>query len=231
MIPLIAIRPEPGCAATVAAARERGLNAMGFPMWTIQPRAWEPVDPSEIDALLIGSANALRHGGPGLERLSGMAAHVVGQTTAEAARAAGLMVASTGSGGLQSVLDAIPPGTRLLRLAGAERITLTPPPGVTITERVCYASESQPMPPQLVRLLSRPALVLLHSAEAARHFAQECDRLGIDRADVSFAALGPRIADAAGQGWALMAVAETPDDAALLATAEKLCQNVPKPDA
>ena len=71
----------------------------------------------------------------------------------------------------------------------------------------------------------RPALVLLHSAEAARHFGGECDRLGIDRAGVHLAALGDRIAAAAGPGWAGCAIADRPDDAALLATALNLCQN------
>jgi uroporphyrinogen-III synthase len=224
MMPLIVIRPEPGCAATVAAARALGLEALGFPLSAITPRGWNPVPVGEIDALLIGSANALRHGGAALTQYRAMPAYVVGEATAKAARAAGLTVKSTGSGGLQSVLDTIPVGTRLLRLAGDERIALSPPPGVTMIERVCYASEVRAMPPQLVRLLSRPALVLLHSAQAARHFGLECDRLGIDRAGVHLAALGQRIIVAAGPGWAGCAVAEMPDDAALLATAQKLCQ-------
>jgi uroporphyrinogen-III synthase len=131
---------------------------------------------------------------------------------------------------LQTVLETIPVGTRLLRLAGEQQITLSPPPSVTLIERVCYASQSRSMPPQLVRLLSRPATVLLHSAEAARHFGLECDRLGIDRAGVQLAALGGRIAAAAGPGWAGCIVADRPDDAALLATARKLCQNATKSD-
>jgi len=225
MMPLIVVRPEPGCAATVAAARTLGLEALGFPLFAITPRDWQPVPSGEIDALLIGSANALRHGGAELARYRALPAHVVGEATAAAARAAGLAVETIGSGGLQTVLDTVPAGTRLLRLAGEERITLTPPPGVTMIERVCYASESRAMPPQLVRLLSRPATVLLHSAEAARHFGLECDRLGVDRAGVHIAALVQRIAAAAGPGWAGCVVADRPDDAALLATARNLCQN------
>ncbi|MEO7915805.1 MAG: uroporphyrinogen-III synthase [Novosphingobium sp.] len=224
-MPVIVIRPEPGCAATVAAARTLGLEAFGFALSSIRPCEWEPVPTGDIDAVLIGSANALRHSGSALAMYRGIPVHVVGQATAEAARAAGLIVAKVGSGGLQAVLDTIQPGTRLLRLAGDERIALTPPPGVSMVERVCYASESQPMPPQLVRLLSRPALVLLHSAQAARHFALECDRLGVNRASVHLSALGLRIATAAGPGWASCVAADSADDAALLATAKKLCQS------
>ncbi len=67
------------------------------------------------------------------------------------------------------------------------------------------------------------ALVLLHSAATARHFANECDRLGLARGSITLAALGPRIAAAAGDGWAAIHIASRPDDAALLAMAQELC--------
>jgi uroporphyrinogen-III synthase len=57
----------------------------------------------------------------------------------------GLAIAGTGEGGLQTLLNTIPP-CRLLRLAGAERVALTPPPGVVLEERITYASEPQPCP-------------------------------------------------------------------------------------
>jgi len=94
-----------------------------------------------------------------------------------------------------------------------------------MVERVCYASLPVPMPPHLVRLLQRPAVVLLHSAEAARHFADECDRLGVERAGLALAALGPRIAEAAGSGWAMCQSASEPRETALLAIAAEMCQS------
>ena len=84
LIPAIVIRPEPGCAATVAAARDWGLEAHGFPLFAVQPRDWSPPAASDVDALLIGSANALRLGGPALEGLRGLPAFAVGAATAEA---------------------------------------------------------------------------------------------------------------------------------------------------
>lgn len=226
MIPLIVIRPEPGCAATCEAARGQGLAAHGFPLFAVRPLGWDAPAPDDFDALLIGSANALRHGGAALAAYAGKPAYVVGEATATAARAAGLAVIGVGRGGLQGVLERLHPGhTRLLRLAGQERVDLAPPPGVTMAERVVYASQPQAMPQALAALLAGPALVLLHSAEAARHFASACESGGIDRSRIRLATLGPRISAAAGTGWASIAAAASPDDPALLALAAELCQD------
>ncbi len=152
-------------------------------------------------------------------------AYCVGEATAQAARDAGLTVAATGRGGLQGALTLIaPPHRRLLRLAGEERVPLTLPDSVTMTERVVYASRAQPMPPDLAALLSRPALIALHSGEAAHHLAAECVRLGLRRALHSLCVLAPRVTGAAGPGWREVAVAGEPSDAALLALARQMCQ-------
>lgn len=225
MMPVIVLRPEPGCAATVAAARAAGLDARGFALFAVAPVAWQAPSPESFDALLIGSANALRHGGPELGRYRGKPAYAVGETTAQAARAAGLDVAATGSGGLQTVLAGVAPAhARLLRLAGEDRVTLSPPPGIALTERVVYASRPLAMPAPLAQLLRAPALVLLHSAQAARHFAASCDAAGIARGQLALAAIGPRVLAAAGTGWNRIEAAAAPDDAALLALARQMCE-------
>ena len=105
-------------------------------------------------------------------------------------------------------------------------MTLSPPPGVSIEERVVYASEPLPLPPELEALLARgSAVVLLHSAEAAHRFAALCDSHRLDRSRIRLAALGPRIAAAAGEGWAAMRAAAAPNDTALLALAREMCQD------
>lgn len=219
------IRPEPGALATCAAARDMGLDARAFPLFAVCALDWEPVARESVDALLLGSANALRHGGRALELYRGLPAYAVGERTAEAAREAGLDVILTGSGGLQGVLCRIaPPHRRLLRLAGRERIVLEVPEDLAITTREVYASEALPLPEALAALLARPTVVLLHSGEAAAHFAGACAAAGIDRAQIRIAALALRIAEAAGTGWAELAIAPEPNDAALLALARDLCQ-------
>jgi uroporphyrinogen-III synthase len=225
-LPVILIRPEPGCTASVAAARAAGMPAEGWPLSAAQPLDWTGPDSAEADALLLGSANALRHAGPGLARYAALPAYAVGAATAAAARAAGLAVVAEGSGGLQGLLDALAPGhSRLLRLGGEERVALTPPPGVTLTERAVYRITHAPLPAALAERLAKGALVLLHSAEVARHFATEVDRAGLPRAAIALATIGPRVSAAAGSGWAALHAAPTPDDASLLALAAQLCQN------
>jgi len=220
---LVALRPEPGLAATLERARGMGLAITGHALSEIRAVAWDCPDPDGIDGLLIGSANAILHGGDDLARLAGKPVYAVGEATAAAARAAGFTVAMTGSGGLQGVLDGIPEPAHLLRIAGDERVPLAPPPGVTFAEVVAYRSVPLPLDPVAGLLAAGEALVLLHSAATARHFAAECDRLGLPRAGIALAALGPRIGAAAGTGWAAVHTAARPDEGALLQLAFDLC--------
>lgn len=224
MSPLVVIRPEPGCSATVDAALELGLPAQGFPLFAVGPLEWQAPD-AAFDLLLAGSANVFRHGGTGLASLRHLPVWAVGEATASAAREAGFTVERIGQGGLQIVLDQVPANARVLRLAGAERVELAAPKGVTMAERSVYASRPRPMPQEVARLLGEGAVVLVHSAEAMRHFAAECARLGIDRASLALATIGPRVTAAAGSGWRAIATAASPDDRALLATARDLCQD------
>ena len=221
---LLALRPQPGLAATLERASAAGLAITGCALSEIRPVAWDCPDPAAYDGLLIGSANAILQGGESLARLAGKPVFAVGEATAEAARAAGFTVALTGSGGLQGVLDAIPGPCHLLRIAGEEHVPLSPPAGVSFDTVIAYRSAALPLDPAAPLLASGEALVLLHSAATAQHFAAECDRLGLARERIALAALGPRIAAAAGEGWAAVHTAARPDEAALLALASELCQ-------
>lgn len=222
---IIALRPEPGLSATLAKARAKGLAITGHALSEIRGVEWDCPDPATIDGLLIGSANAFLHGGPRLAGLIGKPVYAVGEATANAARAAWFSVAQVGSGGLQGVLDTITDPSHLLRIAGEERIVLTPPPGVTFDEVIAYRSVPLPLDPVAPLLAAGEALVLLHSAATARHFTAECDRLGLARETIALAALGPRIADAAGSGWRAVHTAAQPDETALLEMVFDLCQN------
>ncbi|MEJ5977535.1 uroporphyrinogen-III synthase [Novosphingobium sp. PS1R-30] len=225
MIPLAVIRPQPGCDATVATACALGLDVHGFPLFAVEPVAWDPPAPDRFDALLLGSANAPRHAGPALTDYAGKPAYTVGAITAEVARAARLDVVASGVGGIKALLPLIrPEHRRLLRLSGRERMVLTPPRGVSILERVVYASEPLPMPSALGQLLKGRVVVALHSAEAAHHLAALCDQHRVDRGLVALATIGPRVSRAAGHGWAAIRAAAAPNDTALLALAQDLCQ-------
>lgn len=223
-LPLVVIRPEPGNAATCAAARALGLNPAGFPLFDVAPLPWQ-VPEGPFDAILAGSANVFRHGGDQLAGLRAVPVIAVGATTAQAARDAGFAVARIGEGGLQPVVADLPPGN-YLRIAGEDRVELTPREGVRIATAVAYAAHKSPILSALAHILRKGAVVLLHSGEAARHFADECQRLEILRESLHLACLAPRIAAMAGAGWATIATAPERTDAMLLETARRMCQTV-----
>jgi len=226
--PVIAIRPEPGCTATVERGAQTGLPVDPWPLFEVDPLGWEPPPAERIDALLLGSANAVRCAGPGLEAFRDKPAYAVGAVTAAAAEAAGLKVVATGRRGLQPLLETVRAPRTLLRLAGEEHVPLRPGLGVVIETRNVYRSLARPMPGPLAERLRGGGLVLLHSAAAARHFAAECDRHAVPRAVVALAALGPRIAQAAGEGWRVLRSASEPREPALLALARDMCHDLPR---
>ena len=80
------------------------------------------------------------------------------------------------------------------------------------------------MAERLAKLLRTGSIVLLHSANAAAHFANECSRMDVKRDQIRLACLGPRIADAAGNGWAEKTIAEQPNDSALLVLVKNMCK-------
>lgn len=202
------------------------MEVHAFPLFEVSPRSWEAVSAERHDAILAGSAMTFRHGGRGLAALRGLPVYAVGETTASAAREAGFEIAGSGSGSLQAMLGELaPPHKRLLRLTGEERVALNSPTGVTIEERVVYAAAPREMPPELVALLRQPAIVAIHSAEAALHLSAQCVRHGIRRATLRLAALSPRIMAAAGDGWGEVATVPFPEDKALLALARQMCQD------
>ncbi|MXO74268.1 uroporphyrinogen-III synthase [Altererythrobacter aerius] len=221
--PLVILRPEPGLSETVAAARALGLQPVPVPLFDIASVPWAVAHPDRYDGLLVGSGNTFRHGGPGLAALKQLPTLCVGERTAMAAMDHGFAVEMTGNGVLQGVLDALVPPRRLLRIGGEERVPVTAPSGIGIDDCIVYRAVPRPLSPEGAAALTAGGLALLHSAAAARHFAAECTRLGIVRANVEIAALGPRIADAAGRGWRAAHTADVVADAALLAIAEQLC--------
>lgn len=229
-VQIFAIRPLPGLSATIAAGRALGLAIYGEALFDIRPVAWTAPDPATIDALLIGSANALRHGGTQLDSLRSKPVHAVGKTTADLAAKAGFAVARTGEGGLQSLVQANyqsgAANLRFLRLSGAERTDLVLPVGVLVEERIVYRAVPLCISPAFAGRLQAGGIVLLHSAAAARHFSNECARLRIPVKSLHLAAIGPRVTTGITGEWAAIRHAACPDDTGLLALARDMCQDL-----
>lgn len=219
------VRPEPGASATAEAARRLGLEPVTIRLFTVRPLVWEVPEPSAFDALLLTSANAVRHGGNGLDRFRAMPAHCVGEATAEAAREAGFEIAKVGEGRVDGLLQSLPGDLRLLHLCGLDRRE-PKDPRQAITVVPVYRAEEVPDPGGFGQV--EGSVVALHSPRAGVRVARLVDQLRLHRARIALAAISPEAAEAAGTGWDAVDFARHPNDAALLAIAAELCKNPPQ---
>lgn len=226
-LPVLVTRAEPGNAATVARARELGLDARAMPLFAARALDWQAPDARDFDALLLTSAQALRLAGPELEELKALPAHAVGSATATAAKTAGLTVAMTGPGDAQSLFDAMASSEKtsnILWLCGRER-TAFDARGTRLVPLPVYAVDPVDPPSDWVRLIAEPAAILAHSARGAARIAE---LVGADRGHLSLVAISAAAAAAAGEGWAAVTVTERPDNAAMVTAAYALCQKAQK---
>ena len=205
---LAVLRPEPGNAATAARIEAAGHRVLRLPLIAVQPLAWAEPDLSGVDALLVTSAHAIRHAGPGLGALRHLPVVAVGAATAQVALAAGFDVKAVGDGGVAAALR-LAAGQRLLHLAGRDRAGETGLPTLVV-----YGNEALAVDP--APLLDTVALV--HSPRAGARLAQ----LATDRARIAVAAISGAALDAAGGGWRARVAAAIPTDAALIDAARSL---------
>lgn len=213
------LRPEPGNAATIARLRDVGLTAISLPLFEVAALPWTPPSITAFDGLILTSANALRHGGEELAALHGLPVTAVGTATAAAARARGFSIERTGDRDLQTLLADVPPHRRLLWLCGEAR-TAIDHPAIALAVPV-YRAVALPVDPAAIAMLDN-SVALLHSSRAAARLATVIDRTGIARAGMRLATISAKVANAAGIGWGEVAVADLPNDDALIATAGML---------
>lgn len=213
--PIAVLRPEPGNAATAARIGAAGRTALALPLFEIRPLGWTPPDPARFDALVLTSANAARHAGPGLARLAALPVLAVGNATARAARDAGLTVRAVGDGDAAALADlAVTHGvTRALHLAGADHRNLP----ATVVARTLAVYASVPCDADLSALTG--AIALVHSPAAGERLAMLVDAQELDRAAIAIAGISGAAAAACGPGWAALAIAGRPREDALLAAA------------
>jgi uroporphyrinogen-III synthase len=203
--PIAVLRPEPGNRVTATAIEAAGRRVIRMPLFEARPVAWAVPDSADYDALIVTSANAMRHGGPGLVRLLELPVHAVGQVTAEAARRVGFEVAQTGTAGAAALLaQAETAGVRrALHLAGRDRSI--DPGGIVAEILTVYASDALPVG-DAARLSG--AVALLHSARAARRLAEIVEAEAIDRGTIALVAISAQVAEAAGTGWERVTIAD-----------------------
>jgi len=212
---LLVLRPEPGNRETVERALDMGLLPVACPLFAVEAAEWTAPDPRDFNAILFTSANALRHGGKKLAGLTTLPALAVGPATADAARAKGFSVATTGNEGVGALLAALPERKYLLHLTGVDHHS--PPTKHAVEAIPVYRSVAL-----LVALIPPGELVVMvHSPRAGERLSA----LVADRSTISVAAISAAAAAACGPGWAAMEIADRPNDSALLAVAARLCQD------
>lgn len=222
--PLLILRPEPGAGATAARARALGRETIVAPLFRIGPIGWEPPPPAGFDAVMLTSANAVRHGGAALSLYRHLPVHAVGAATAEAARRAGFSEVTAHDGDAALLLAALRGRVRrLLHLAGRDHRAIEEE-GILVERRIVYAANVDDGAETAIgQALRRGPVILLHSARAAGVVAELADRSGIDRSRIRLAAISPAALAAAGEGWGASEAAAAPRDDALLAVAARLC--------
>ena len=215
---LLLLRPEPSLSASAERARALGLEVLACPLFQVEPVAWQAPDPAGYDGLLLTSANAVRHAGPGLETLTALPVHAVGAATAEAARAAGFDVLTVGDADLVDLLGKLPQDVRLLHLVGQDHVKVD---DARIDRRTVYRSKAidRPLLPPLAGLVAA-----VHSPRAGARLAE----LATVRDEAMVAAISDAAAHACGTGWERTEAAEKPSDECLLALAARLC-HTPSP--
>src|SRR5687768_4717475 len=215
MRPLVILRPEPGASATASQARAMGLDALTIPLFEIVPVPWTAPDPAAFDAVVMTSANAVRHGGAELDQLKGLPVRAVGAATATAAREAGFSVTAIGAGGMADMM--LPSGERVLHLAGREHVSS----GAVMTIPV-YEARPIADPAGLDAL--EDCVIAVHSPRAGRRLAE----LSASRSRYIIAAISAAAGEACGAGWEQVHSASQPNDEAVLALAARLCDTPPR---
>lgn len=223
MTPLLILRPEPGATTTVARGVAAGWHVIAAPLFAIAAEPWEAPDPAEHDALMLTSAQAVRHAGPSLALYRSLPVYAVGETTGVAAIEAGFADVRMGDAdaALLVTMMARDGIKHPLHLAGREHRILDAAP-IPIARRIVYAADPVAELPAAARAaLDGGAIALIHSQRAGTVFADLLAKAGTDPATVRVAA----ISGAVGAGpWGAVEVADAPNDAALLAAAARLCE-------
>ncbi|MDV3458711.1 uroporphyrinogen-III synthase [Sphingomonas sp. HF-S4] len=210
------LRPEPGNRVTAAAIEAHGRSAIRMPLFEVRPVMWGVPEVERFDALILTSANAVRHGGAGLSALRRLPVYAVGKATADAAARAGFDVAGIGTeGAAMLVAHAEAAGVRhALHLAGRER-TLEAG-GIVADVRTVYASETRD-PEQVERLAG--CIALVQSARAGGALAKLVGEAGLDRSAIALVAISAAAATAAGPGWERVRVPAAATSEALIEAA------------
>ena len=205
---LLVLRPEPGASATLERASRLGFDVFSVPLFEVEPLDWAAPDPSSFDALLLTSANAVFQAGKKLEAFRGLSVCAVGEAMANAARAHGFAVETTGKVLWKNSSNGSIGEKSFFILCAKHRHSS--PSSHTIFEVEVYQALAIDCP-DLSQ--AQGCVALIHSPRAARRFAELIDVRG----SIAIAAISRAAAQASQSGWAALEFASEPSDEGLLA--------------
>jgi uroporphyrinogen-III synthase len=233
---LVVTRPQADGERTAAALRARGHEVLVAPLLRVEPAA---ADLSGTwGAVIITSANAPRAiaGNPACKALFRLPVFAVGRRSADAAREAGFTDVTSAGGDVRDLVrliaerhaDAAAP---LLYLAGEDRaadlVGELAVHGIAAEMRVVYRAATAPFPPELIVALQAGEVdtVLHFSKRSAENYLAGAAEAGVAGEALAVrhicfsAQVAAPLADA---GAGRIAIAPRPDEAALIASLERL---------
>lgn len=221
------LRPEPGASRTADHLRNLGLAPLVAPLFTIEPVAPSPSSYTQPDALMITSANAVRHGIAHIRQYPNLPIYAVGPATARALAELTdqpIHLAPSGNGQSLIALAKTHHLQHLLHLCGAEVRPLDPM-GLQIDRQIIYRAAPAPqLSDALIAAWPTLDLILLHSPRSSALLDQLATAQGLARDHITAIAISAAAATAAGTGWNAMKIAPRPDDDGMLAVVRQLCQ-------
>jgi uroporphyrinogen-III synthase len=217
-VKVLIIRPQPGADATARRFKGAGYAPVLMPLFAIEHLPLQMVSVDGYGAILLTSGNAARAACGFLESAADTPIYAVGSATASALANLSLPVAATGSTGVEALVGvaAADGHQKLLWLAGEDHSTVPQIAGAHIDIAVVYRSAVLETPADFAAQVAVCDAVILHSSRAAAHFAGLCDAGGLSRSKITLATFSNAIAASAGEGWAQIIVAASPNDAALM---------------
>jgi len=217
-VKVLIIRPQPGADATARRFAAAGYAPLLMPLFAIEHLPLQTVSVDGYDAILLTSGNAARAACGFLENARDIPIYAVGSATASALAHLSLPVAATGSSGVEALVGvaAADGHIKLLWLAGEDHSAVPQIAGVHIDIAIVYRSAALETPAHFAAQVELCDAVILHSSRAATHFARLCDAAGLSRSNITLATFSNAIAASAGEGWAQIIVAASPNDAALM---------------
>lgn len=220
---VLVLRPEPGASRTAALLAGLGLEPILYPLFAVEPLAWELPRHGRFDALLLTSANAVRHAGAGLEAIHRLPCYCVGKATAKAARDAGFADVRVGGGDAATTIPLLVRDGRsaVLHPCG-EDVRPFDALGLSVERLPVYRSAAIGDGASLDALTRArsPAVAMVHSPRAGERLdALLCADL---RAHIAIVAISQAAADACGGGWRTLAVTAFRNDIEMTACAQRL---------